>query len=192
VDDRNEPKGLCDASLACRIAAARPSPDAEAESEFCRRMGPRVRHYGLRHLRDGHAAADLSQQVLLMALERLRAGQLRQPEMLASFVLGMCRMVVLEMRRTYARRERLMETYRDDVPAADPGQSPRLDQARLLRCLDRLSERERSVLVMTFYGDRPARDVAEELGLSDGNVRVIRHRGLERLRDCVTGSKGAA
>ena len=33
--------------------------------------------------------------------------------------------------------------------------------------------------------------VAAELGLSEGNVRVIRHRGLQRLRDCVTGGAGA-
>jgi RNA polymerase sigma-70 factor (ECF subfamily) len=40
---------------------------------------------------------------------------------------------------------------------------------------------------MTFYDDQPAKEVAAALGLSEGNVRVIRHRGLERLRDCVAG-----
>ena len=74
-----------------------------------------------------------------------------------------------------------------DVPMADPATSPRLDHARLVDCLERLAERERSVLVMTFYDDQPARDVAAALGLSEGNVRVIRHRGIERLRDCVSG-----
>ena len=54
-------------------------------------------------------------------------------------------------------------------------------------CLERLSERERTVLVMTFYDDMPAEALARELGLSPANVRVIRHRGLERLRACVTG-----
>ena len=53
------------------------------------------------------------------------------------------------------------------------------------RCLGALPERERAVLVMTFYDDRPADAVAAELGLSAGNVRVIRHRGLERLRGCM-------
>jgi RNA polymerase sigma-70 factor (ECF subfamily) len=110
--------------------------------------------------------------------------------MLVSFVFGTCRMTVLELRRTGARRERLLERYAGDVSAADPSTAPRLDHARLLGCLDRLPERERSVLVMTFYDDQPAKDVAAALGLSEGNVRVIRHRGVERLRDCVTG-KGA-
>ena len=162
-----------------------------AEAELCRRLAPRVRFYGLRHLRDEQAAADLVQQVLLMTLERLRSGKLRKPEMLASFVLGMCRMVVLELRRTHARRERLLHTFADDVPMADPQLTPRLDHERLLACLERLPEREKSVLVMTFYDDRAAREVARDLNLSEANVRVIRHRGLQRLRDCVTGG-GAA
>jgi RNA polymerase sigma-70 factor (ECF subfamily) len=40
---------------------------------------------------------------------------------------------------------------------------------------------------MTFYDDQPARDVGTALGLKEANVRVIRHRGLEKLRSCVTG-----
>jgi RNA polymerase sigma-70 factor, ECF subfamily len=186
VNDGPDPRPFDDAALARRIATA-PSGDAEAEAELCRRMAPRVRLYGLRHLRDDHAAADLVQQVLMMTLERLRAGKLREPEMLASFMFGMCRMVVLESRRTYARRERLLTEFADDVPIADSSSAPRLDHERLLHCLDGLSERERSVLVLTFYDDQPALAVARELALSEGNVRVIRHRGLQRLRDCVTG-----
>lgn len=192
VNDAPDARALDDASLARRIAAAPHGGDAEAEAELCRRMAPRLRLYGLRHLRDGHAAADLAQQVLMMTLERLRAGKLRQPEMLASFMLGMCRMVVLDLRRTQARRERLLDEFADDVPIADSPGEPRLDHARLLHCLDGLSERERSVLVLTFYDDRPALAVAREMGLSEGNVRVIRHRGLQRLRDCVTGAGAVA
>jgi RNA polymerase sigma-70 factor (ECF subfamily) len=192
VNDVPDVRALDDASLARRIAAAPDGGDAEAEGELCRRMAPRLRLYGLRHLRDGHAAADLAQQVLMMTLERLRGGKLRQPEMLASFMLGTCRMTVLEMRRTHARRERLLDQFAADVPLADSPSEPRLDHVRLLRCLDGLPERERSVLVLTFYDDRPALAVAREMGLSEGNVRVIRHRGLQRLRDCVTGAGAAA
>ncbi len=176
-----------DAALARRIAAARPGTDAAAEAELCRRFAPRIRLYGLRHLRDSHAAADLAQQVLMLTLEALRSGRLRDPEQLVSFVFGTCRMVVLDVKRTHARREELLATYAEDVPIADASSAPRLDHARLARCLQRLSGRERSVLLLTFYDDRAARDVAAELELTEANVRVIRHRSLQRLRDCVTG-----
>jgi len=182
---------LDDAALARCITAGGPRGAAAAEAELYRRLAPRVRLYGRKHLRDEQAAADLVQQVLLMTLERLRDGKVREPERLASFVFGMCRMVVLDMRRTQARRERLITTYREDVPAADPSTSPRLDHDRLLHCLEQLPERERSVLVMTFYEDAAAQTVASTLGLSEGNVRVVRHRGLQHLRDCVTGGETA-
>ena len=61
-----------------------------------------------------------------------------------------------------------------------------LDHAGLPRCLEQLSERERSVLLLTFYDDQPAKSVAGELGLSEANVRVIRHRALGKLRACLT------
>ena len=178
-----------DAELARRIASASPGAAEDAEAELYRRLAPRVRLYGMKHLRDRQAAADLAQEVLLTTLEQLRAGKLREPERLASFVFGICRLVVLNQRRTHARHERLLGAFGDDLPLADPASAPRLEQARLRHCLERLSERERAVLLLTFYDDRPARDVGVELGVSEGNVRVIRHRGLERLRACVRGAE---
>ncbi|MBI4194221.1 MAG: sigma-70 family RNA polymerase sigma factor [Betaproteobacteria bacterium] len=176
-----------DAILARRIVEAGPGLASEAEAELYRRLAPRVRLYGLRHLRDEQAAADLVQQVLLMTIEKLRAGGLRETERVVSFVFGACRMVVLDLRRGHARRERLLQQFGGDISIADASAVPRLDRERLAQCLDRLSERERAVLVMTFYEDKQAGEVAEALGLAAGNVRVIRHRGLERLRDCVIG-----
>ena len=67
--------------------------------------------------------------------------------------------------------------------------APRLDQARVADCLERLPERERAVLVMTFYDEQPSRPSARELGLSAGNVRVIRHRGIDKLRRCVDAGR---
>ena len=70
-----------DANLTARIAQG----DSEAEAEICRRMGSRIRLYGLRHLRSPAAADDLVQQVLLKMLEALRAGRVREPGELAQF-----------------------------------------------------------------------------------------------------------
>jgi RNA polymerase sigma-70 factor (ECF subfamily) len=193
ADDRTIPgvpedvETLEDATLARRIAAAGAALDSAAETELYRRLAPRVRLYGLRHLRDRHAAHDLMQQVLLMTLEALRAGKLREPERIASFVLGMCRMVVLEIRRGTWRRETLLETYGNTAEAVEVPEPPALDADKLAGCLQALAERERTVVVQTFFADRSGDDVAKELGLSAGNVRVIRHRALARLRVCMDG-----
>jgi DNA-directed RNA polymerase specialized sigma24 family protein len=46
-------------------------------------------------------------------------------------------------------------------------------------------ERERAVVVMTFYDEQTGADVASFLGVSEANVRVIRHRAIHQLRGCM-------
>jgi len=177
---------LDDGALARRIAeSGAAAPDSAAETELYRRLAPRVRLYGLRHLRDRQAAADLVQQVLLMTLERLRAGKVREPGRIASFVLGTCRMTVLEMRRGTRRREALLETWGDAAEAVEAPEPLALAPDRLAGCLEALSERERSVVVLSFFADQQADEVGAQLAISPGNVRVIRHRALARLRECM-------
>lgn len=177
--------GSDDASLVRAIAAAAPGLDRKAEAEICRRLAPRVRLFGLRHLRDAHAAADLAQQVLLMAIEKLRAGELREPDRLTSFVLGMSRLTVLDLRRNAARRDALLRQYGDVVDAVTPAEAKELDQEKLARCMENLVERARSVLILSFFGDKGAAEVGRELGMSAENTRVIRHRAILQLRDCM-------
>ena len=177
---------LDDGALARRIAeAGSASPDSAAESELYRRLAPRVRLYGMRHLRDRDDAADLVQHVLLLTLESLRAGRLREPDRIVSFVLGTSRMTVLEMRRGTWRRETLLETWGETAEAFEAPEPLALDPDRLARCLEGLNERERSVVVLSFFADNPADEVGAELSISAGNVRVIRHRALGRLRECM-------
>jgi RNA polymerase sigma-70 factor (ECF subfamily) len=173
---------LNDADLVRQIGLGH---DPGAEAELFRRMAPRVRLYGLRHLRDPHAAEDLMQQVLITTLEALRAGRLREPEKLASFVLGTCRMTVLDLRRNAQRKERLLEEFGTDLPATAAPSMPDVDYERLAVCVQNLKERERAVVVMTFYDEETGADVARFLSVSEANVRVIRHRAIRQLRDCM-------
>src|SRR5258707_13550170 len=99
---------LNDAALVLQIGSG---IDGKAEAELFHRMAPRIRLYGLRHLRDEHAAEDLTQQVLITTLEALRAGGLREPEKLGSFGCGACGMGVLDLRGTAQRRESLWQKF---------------------------------------------------------------------------------
>jgi RNA polymerase sigma-70 factor (ECF subfamily) len=171
-----------DAELVVRIGSG---GDTEAEAELFRRMAPRVRLYGLRHLRNAAAAEDLLQEAMLTTLVALRKGRLREPEKLGSFVLSTCRLMVWGERRGASRKAELLEQFGANLPEASPPPEPRLDGERLLECLRNLKERERSVVVMTFYDERSGSDVAGFLGVSEANVRVIRHRAIHRLRECL-------
>lgn len=173
---------LNDAELVRQIASG---SDREAEAELFRRMAPRLRLYGLRHLRDEQASEDLTQQVLITTLEALRAGRLREPEKLASFMLGTCRMTVLNLRRSAQRKERLLAQFGADLLTRVQPPMPHLDLEQLARCVQNLKERERAVVVMTFYDEQTGADVASFLGVSEANIRVIRHRAIHQLRECM-------
>lgn len=171
-----------DAELALRIGSG---TDREAEAELFRRMAPRIRLYGLRHLREDQAAQDLVQQVMIAVLESLRERRLREAEKLASFVLGTCRMTVLNIRRGDHRRQRLLEQFGPQMLQPAGPANPQPDREHLERCLRALRERERSVVVMSFYAEQSGAEVAGLLGVSEANVRVIRHRALHQLRACM-------
>ena len=164
-------------------ASQTPEFSEAAESELCRRFWPRLCLYGLRHTRNEQSAADLAQQALVLMLETIRAGRLRESEKLASFLLGSCRMLLLDIRRGERRREGLLQEFARTFSYVEPVEP--LDSDQLQNCLQRLPERERSVVVMTFYDEQSSEAVATSLGLTSANARVIRHRALGRLRECM-------
>jgi RNA polymerase sigma-70 factor (ECF subfamily) len=180
-----------DEVLARRIADGPAGSTAAEEAELYRRFAPRVRLYGRRHLRNDAASDDLAQDVLLLTIERLRAGEVRRPEEIGSFILGTSRMMAHAERKVTRRRDALAARFVDRSDAAGPSFVPALDTPRVSACLRALAERDRLVLLLTFYADREAPRIAGDLGISPGSVRVIRHRAMTRLRDCVLGGARA-
>jgi RNA polymerase sigma-70 factor (ECF subfamily) len=175
--------GATDGELARAIAARTEAAEA-SEAELYRRFAPRVRLYGLRHLRDEDAARDLMQQVLLLTIEKLREGAVRDTDMIGSFILGTSRMLAVNLKRRDRRREGLLDAFPTGTPFAIAAPSL-FDEQELEGCLSGLAERERTVVLLTFYDDRPSRAIAQTLGTTEGNVRVIRSRALDRLRACM-------
>jgi RNA polymerase sigma-70 factor, ECF subfamily len=186
-DTREVLEAVSDEALARRIAGAVPGQTDAEEAELYRRFAPRVRLYGRRHLRNDGASDDLAQDVLLLTIERLRAGEVHRPEEIGSFILGTSRMMAQSTRRVARRREALAARFLGGVAATAPPSAAALDAPRVAACLRALAERDRLVVLLTFYADREAPRIAEDLGVSPGAVRAIRHRAMGRLRDCVVG-----
>lgn len=175
---------LDDSDLARRIQASPGGAARGEESELCARFARRIRLFGLRHLRDEHLAMELVQRVLVIVLEKLRGGAIRDPERIASFVLGTARLVTREMCRDGARESPLPDGAEETAADERDPQEP-LGADHLARCLEELAERERAVTLLTYYGEQDAAEIGAALGTTPGNVRVIRHRALERLRRCL-------
>lgn len=127
------------------------------------------------------------QQVLLTVLEAVRAGRVENLERLDAFVLGTCRKMSWDMRRTSARQQRVAQEAAAGMPEGWEPSWPEVDRARLEGCLQRLEQRDRAVVLMTFSEEQSADEIGRRLEVSAGNVRVIRHRALARLHACVEG-----
>jgi RNA polymerase sigma-70 factor (ECF subfamily) len=156
------------------------------EAALCRELAPRIRAYGMRHGLGAAAAADLVQQALLVVIEARRAGRIEDPSRIAAFVFGCCKNLVRDLRRGEARRGRLLAEVEPVLAAAvAEARPPELGVDRLDGCLGRLPVRDRMIVVATFYAEQSGDEIAAELAISPANVRVIRHRALEKLRTCL-------
>jgi RNA polymerase sigma-70 factor, ECF subfamily len=175
---------FADGSLARAIAETKAGQAVEAETELYRRFAPRVRLYGLKHLRDRAAADDLAQQVMLIVIERLRASEVRDPDQVASFVLSTSRLVAVGLRRTATRREQLLGRFDSRQEAVSPDEWS-IDTARIAPCLSAIGERERTILLLTFYAEKSSAEIGQALGMTSGAVRVGRHRALASMRTCL-------
>lgn len=180
-----ELRDLVRGACACAADAA---AQFEAERKLCLLLAPRIRLYGLRHLRDEAAAADLVQEALIVLLEAVREGRIEDPEHIERFVFGTCRHFVSRSRRAERRAQTFAGAVLPLSDAALPPAFSSIDSARLALCLGLVGAREQRVVLLTFQEDRSADEIASELGISAGNVRVLRHRAMLALQRCVEGS----
>jgi RNA polymerase sigma-70 factor, ECF subfamily len=184
-------EAISDAEIVRTIATLTGAGDSraedgkKAEAELCRRFAPRIRLYGLRHLRDEERARDLVQAVLLAVLVAARAGRIEDAERVDRFVLGTCRNASLRMREIAARAILVADEELDVAPFLQ--ETEFIETGALVRCVAALDLRGRMVVTMSFLEQRSAEEIAKALETTAGNVRVLRHRAIAGLRRCLDG-----
>jgi RNA polymerase sigma-70 factor (ECF subfamily) len=129
-------------------------------------------------------------------LTSLRSGRVDDLELLDRYVLGVCRNVAHTIRRSgertakAAQRLALEPALAVEQPPEPPWGTETVEH--LTFCLSGLSPREQRVVQLSFTEWRPSSEIAEQLGVAAGNVRVIRHRALRKLRVCMDSAGDSA
>ncbi len=174
-------------SAADLVSSARQG-ERHAEETLCRRLAPVVRAFARRRLRGVDAVEEFAQDALLLVVEALREGRIEQPERIGGFVLGICRNLAFDRARQQERRKVLWETYGSAVQSLtlEPRERDAYDIAHLEDCLSQLSGRARDLLRLGYIEELPHEEVAERLSVSPANARVMRHRTLASLRECMS------
>lgn len=157
--------------------------DEAAFTALVRRHGPMVLAVCQRVLRDPHDAEDAFQATFLVLVRK--AGALRRPEQLSSWLYGVAYRTALDSRP--ARRsipEQELATRVQEEPIADLV----WQELRLIldEELQRLPVKYRLPLVLCYLEGKSQRVIARELGWPDGTVATRILKAKELLREQLT------
>ena len=140
----------------------------------------RVYAYVARRVRNRAETQDLTAHVFQQALANLGKFKWRG----APFAAWLYR-IASNAIADHARRN-MRET--NDLQSATETTAAGVDledverRARLFRAVDKLPDDQRRVIVLRFAEEKSIREIADELGRSEGAIKQLQFRGLENLR----------
>lgn len=170
--------------LVARIRAG----DGRAEEELVERYGRAVRVILRQLLRGGPEAEDFFQDTFRMALEKIRRGEVREPQKLASFVAGLARNVAIDHFRIKTRRRTDCDSETvARVARSGPDQLGSLllgEKTALVRKLigELPTDRDRQVLYRFYIAEEEKEQICDDLGLSSLHFNRVLHRARQRYR----------
>jgi RNA polymerase sigma-70 factor, ECF subfamily len=169
---------LGDERLLIEAAQQDPSRFAELyETNF-----HRVYAFVVRRVRDRDDAEDVTAEVFHEALRSLGRFQWRG----APFAAWLLRIAANTLADRWKRAARNGEVATDDLADTDVSiQAEAERRAMLYQLVDRLPPDQRLVLLRRFVDQKSAREIALELGRSEGAIKQLQFRALETLRSKV-------
>ena len=138
---------------------------------------------------DAHLAEDLLQETLLRAYHAL--GRLNHPGTLRSWLLTIAHNVVTDAARREARRKRttpprssseVLSSVAGRMPPPEEQVAQTEQREQVLAVLRSLPEEYRLPLTLRCIAGADYEAIETQLGLSNGSLRGLLHRGLKMLR----------
>jgi RNA polymerase sigma-70 factor, ECF subfamily len=145
----------------------------------------RVYAYIARRVGNREEAQDLTAEVFHQALANLARYEWRGLPF-AAWLLRIASNAIADSWKSKAREQ--------GNPSSDEPLSHHIDiddveqRAKLFRLVTTLPDDQRRVIEMRFAQEKSIREIAKELGRTDGAVKQLQFRGLETLRDQLAAS----
>jgi RNA polymerase sigma-70 factor, ECF subfamily len=142
-----------------------------------------------RHTNGRPEAEDLFQDTFRTALEKLRRGELREPEKLPGFLAGIARSLAIEHYRKVARRKTDPDSdVLLEVTATGIGQLGQIldreNAAIVRRVLHELSNsRDRELLLRFYIAEEDKDRISADYGLTGLQFNRVLHRARQRYRE---------
>lgn len=172
--------------LVSRIEAG----DSAAENELARLYAPTVRLILLRRTRDPQLASDLCQDTFVIALRRLRAGELRNHQALPGFIHRIAVNLSIEH---FRYEKRFVHTQDEIISLFEPHRDNTvqdIDQARARKLVRRTigqlgMARDRELLKRYFLQDEDKTSICGDLDLSAEHFDKVMFRAKQRMRKLI-------
>lgn len=172
-----------DADERLLVEAAKRDPARFAE--LYQRNVYQVYAYVSRRVQTREEAEDITSDVFHHALEHLPTFEWRGAPFAAWLIRIASHRVVDRWRHTSRETANAIADDPQDLRAEDIEQ-----RAALSQLVKRLPEDQRRVVVLRFVEDKSIREIAQELGRSEGAVKQLQFRAMEKLRASVEGGNG--
>ena len=159
-----------------RIEAAQKDPGRFAdlyEEHF-----ERIYAYVLRRISNRTEAQDITADVFQQALANLKRFEWRG----APFAAWLYRIAANAVADYFQRMSRQSSSPPLPESSTDENYEEVERRAALFRSVDRLPPDQRRVIVMRFGEEKSIREIAQEIGRSEGAVKQLQWRGLQSLR----------
>ena len=163
--------------------------DSTAEDEIIRRYERGVAVIIDNVVRNQSVTEDLSQETFRIVLEKLRRGELRQPESLSGFVCSVARnAAITHIRR--AKRSNLREEIgsADHIPDPAPNQLDQMlarERSEIVRQVigELKSERDKEVLFRYYLSEEDKNQICSDLSITRIQFNNIIYRALARFKE---------
>ena len=147
----------------------------------------RIYAFVARRVRDRDKAEDLTSEVFHKALASLKTYEWRG----TPFAAWLFRIAANALSDYFKRTAREPDHAEDSHEArGEPEQEANEARARLFRMVEKLPVEQRRVVFGRFVEQRSIREIAQQLGKSEGAVKQLQFRALEKLRSQMEGAHG--
>lgn len=166
------------------VDAAR-AGDESALAELYNLYFPRVYRYILARMGNPYDAEDLTEEVFLRVLDAIERFQWREAPF-SAWLFRIAHNAVISQRRKEGSRGRaspLSEALPVDSQGPEEMVENRLALNEIMRAAETLPEAQRKVIGLRFAAGLTVAETARAMGKGEGNVKVIQHKAISKLRE---------
>ncbi len=166
--------------------------DRQAFTWLYRHYAPRLKSYFLRSGMAGNVAEELAQETMLQVW---RKAALFDPAKAGAgtWIFTIAR----NLRVDYLRHDRIRPSGDGEMPEDEADDAPNGEallitserEERLRTALQTLSSEQEAIVRLSFFGDKPHMQIAQELGIPLGTVKSRVRLALAKLRAALDGDK---